>query len=180
MAPRDRRALIEKIPHSEMVYPDSFLHRIKYYFWYYYTPYHPTVRDSVIALSLIKNRGRQPFLLGSVAPHLSIEEFVAYLIENGYAYHRVAWEDDGEVVSLRLVNDFVFQYHVRVFEDREVRGHYEYTPECYPLWHLWDVGREDRREEFLALLGERVIPHSSGDQSDYQWEFLPLKRRLWE
>ena len=163
-----------------MVYPDAITHRIKYYFWYYYTPYHPTVRDSVIALSIVKNRGRQPFLLGTVAPHLSIEEFVAFLVENGYAYHRVAWEDDGEVVSLRRVKDFEFQYHLRIFEDREVRGHYEYTPECYPLWHLWDVGREDRREEFLALLGERIIPHTSDDQSDYQWEFLPLTRRLLE
>ncbi len=178
MAPHDRRALVEKLPQSRMVYPDSLLHRVKYYFWYYYTPYHPTVRDSVIALSLIKNRGRQPFLLGTIAPRLSIEEFVAFLVEHGFGYHRVAWEDDGEVVSLRRVQDFEFQYHLRIFEDREVRGHYEYTPECYPLWHLWDVGREDRREEFLSLLGKRIIPHTSDDRSDYQWEFLPLKRRL--
>lgn len=176
MAPHDRRALIEKLPQSEMVYPDSLLHRIKYYLWYYYTPYHPAVRDKVIALSLIKNRGRQPYLLGAIAPHLSIEEFVAILVKNGFAYHRVAWEDDGEVVSLRKVNDFVFQYHLRVFEDREVRGHYEYTPECYPLWHLWDVGREHRREEFLRVIGDHVIPHMDGDRADYQWELLGLIR----
>lgn len=180
MAPHDRRTLIEKLPASEMVYPDSFFHRIKYYLWYYYTPYHPVVRDTVISLSLIKNRGRQPFLLGKVAPHISIEEFVAYLIENGYGYHRVAWEDDGEVVSLRLVRDFERQYHVRIFEDREIRGHYEYTPECYPIAHLWDIGREERKEEFLQLVGDRIIPHKSDDRSDYEWEFLPRARRLWE
>src|SRR3989344_1276881 len=177
MAPHDRRALIEKLPHSEMVYPDSLVHRIKYYMWYYYTPYHPTVRDSVIALSIIKNRGRQPFLLGTIAPHLSIEEFVSFLVENSYAYHRVAWEDEGEVVSLRRVNDFEFQYHLRIFEDREIRGHYEYTPECYPISHLWDVGREDRRGYFLQLFGDRITPHKSYDRSDYQLEFLPLTRR---
>lgn len=176
MAPHNRRALIEKLPHSEMVYPDSLVHRIKYYFWYYYTPYHPTVRDGVIALSIIKNRGRQPFLLGKIAPHLSIEEFVSFLVENGYGYHRVAWEDEGEVVSLRKVNDFAFQYHLRIFEDGEVRGHYEYTPECYPLLHLWDVGREDRRQEFLELLEGKITPHTSDDRSDYQWEFLRLIR----
>ncbi len=176
MAPQDRRVLIEKLPESEMVYPDTLAHRIKYYFWYYYSPYHTTVRDSVIAWSLVKNRGRQPFVLGKIAPHFSLEQFVAYLVEKGFGYHRIAWEDDGEVVSLRRVQDFERQYHIRIFEDGEVRGHYEYTPECYPLLHLWDIGRESKREEFLELLGNAVTPHSSDDRSDYQWEFLSLIR----
>ena len=180
MGPHDRRTLIEKIPSSEMRYPDSLAHRIKYYLWYYYTPYHPKVRDSVIALSIMKNRGRQPFLLGTIAPHLSIEEFVSHLVKKGYAYHRVAWEDDGEVVSVRRVPNFERQYHIRVFEDREVRGHFEYTPECYPIAHLWDIGREDRREEFLQELGDALTPHTLDDQSDYQWGFLPRARRLFE
>lgn len=180
MASHNRRALIEKLPHSQMVYPESLTQRIKYYLWYFYTPYHPKVRDSVIALSLIKNRGRQPYLLGTIAPHLSVEEFVSHLMKKGYAYHRVAWEDDGEVVSVRKVPNFERQYHIRVFEDREVRGHFEYTPECYPIAHLWDVGREDRREEFFADLGETITPHKSADRSDYQWGFLPKTRRLFE
>lgn len=175
MSPRSlsHREWIKKLPQSQMVWPQELRHRIKYYFWRVYSPYHPMLRDSVIALSLIRNRGRQPFLLGRVAPHLSIEEFVSYLTQNGYAYHRVAWEDDGEIVSLRYVKNFSHQYHVRVFEDGEVRGHYEYTPECYPILHLWDVGREDRRENFLALVGERLIPHMDADRSDYRWGFLP-------
>ena len=156
------------------------MHRIKYYLWRFYSPYHPTVRDSVIALNVIKNYGRQPHLLGKVAPHLSVEDFISFLVEKGYAYHRVAWEDEGEVVSLRYVENFVYQYHVRVFEDREVRGHYEYTPECYPLLHLWDIGREHKRDEFLKLFGDRIIPHTSDDPSDYRWEFLPLTKHLWE
>ena len=180
MAPHSRRALIEKLPASQMVYPDALVHRIKYYLWYYYSPYHPTVRDSVIALNVVKNYGRQPYLLGAIAPHISIEDFVGFLVDNEYAYHRVAWEDEGEVVSLRHVKDFVFQYHVRVFSDRQVRGHYEYTPECYPLRHLFDVGLEDRREEFLRLFGERIIPDTSGDPSDFRWEFLPLRKLLWD
>ena len=156
-----------------MVYPEKLVHRIKYYFWRVYSPYHPTVRDSVISLSLIKNHGRQPYLLGKVAPHLSIEEFVEFLVEKGFAYHRVAWEDDGELVSLRHVENFIYQYHIRIFEDREVRGHYEYTPECYPILHLWDVGRQDRRKEFQELVGDRLTPHTSDDRSDYRWEFFP-------
>ena len=160
-----------------MVYPENIFHRAKYYFWLVYGPYHQIVRDGVIALSIIKNRGRQAFLLGTIAPHLSIEEFVSFLIEKGFAYHRVAWEDDGEIVSLRHVETFMHQYHVRIFEDREVRGHYEYTPECYPILHLWDVGREDRRKEFLELVGNKIIPHTDADRSDYEWGFLPGVRR---
>jgi len=178
--PRPNSALVKTLPPSEMVYPEALMHRIKYYLWRFYSPYHPTVRDSVIALNVIKNYGRQPNLLGKIAPHLSVEDFITFLVEKGYAYHRVAWEDEGEVVSLRYVENFVYQYHIRVFEDREVRGHYEYTPECYPLLHLWDIGREDKREEFLKLFGDRVIPHTSDDPSDYRWEFLPLTKRLWE
>ena len=182
MSPRTpaHQAWLETLPPSEMVYPDELTQRVKYYLWRIYSPYHPTVRDSVIALSLIRNRGRQPFLLGTVAPNLSIEEFVAHLTQNGYAYHRVAWEDDGEVVSLRRVDNFTHQYHVRVFENREVRGHYEYTPECYPILHLWDVGREDRREQFMAMIGDRLVPHTSDDPAYFQWEFLPATRHLWE
>jgi len=178
--PQTPREWVKTLPASEMVYPDTLTHRLKYYLWYYYSPYHPTVRDSVIALNVIKNYGRQPYILGTIAPHLTIEEFVSYLVEKGYAYHRVAWEDDGEVVSLRHVKNFIYQYHIRVFQDREVRGHYEYTPECYPLLHLFDVGFEDRREEFMALFGDRIIPHTSADQSDSRWEFLPLRRYLLE
>ena len=163
-----------------MVYPDDLTHRMKYYFWRFYTPYHPTIRDSITALHVVRNRGRQPFLLGKVATDYSIEELVSFLIKKGYAYHHVAWVDEGEVVSLRYVENFAYQYHIRIFEDGEVRGHYEYTPECYPLLHLLDIGREDRREEFLGLFDDRIIPHTSSDQSDYRWEFLPLTRYLWE
>ena len=180
MAPESRRALIEKIPHSRMIYPDSFAHRVKYYFWHFFGPYHPALRDSITYLNIVRNRGRQPFLLGTVAPQYSIEEFVTHLVDNGYAYHRIAWVDEGEVVSLRFVENFIYQYHIRVFEDREVRGHYEYTPECYPLLHTFDVGRENRREEFLKLFGRHVIPHTSADQSDYRWELPLLRGYLWD
>ncbi len=181
MRPRTpaHRQWLETLPQSQMIYPGEFAHRIKYYLWRVYSPYHHTVRDSVIALNLMKNRGRQPYLLGKIAPHLTVEQFVATLIEKGYAYHRVAWEDDGEVVSLRHVKNFIYQYHLRIFEDGEVRGHYEYTPECYPIAHLMDVGREDRREEFLKVLGDTITPGTSDDPPDYQWEVLPLTKRLW-
>ena len=161
-----------------MVYPEDLAYRIKYYFWRLYGPYHPTLRDSVTNWNIIKNRGRQPYLLGKIAPSYSIEEFVSHLVTHGYAYHRIAWIDDGEVVSLRYVENFIYQYHIRIFEDGEVRGHYEYTPECYPFLHLLSIGHEERREEFLRLFGDRIIPNTSDDPFDFQWEFLPLLEYL--
>lgn len=179
-SPRPKREWVQTLPSSEMVYPEAFKHRIKYYLWRVYGPYHPTVRDGVIALRLVKNHGRQPHLIGTIAPGHSVEDVAAHLVAQGYAFHRVAWEDSGEVVSLRRVENFTHQYHLRIFEDGEVRGHYEYTPECYPLLHLWDFGREERRDAFLKVLGEYVTPHTDADRSDYRWEFLPLARRLRE
>lgn len=173
------REWIQALPASEMVYPDTITHRIKYYFWRVYSPYHPTVRDSVTMLTFMRNRGRQPFLLGTIASHSTIEKFVAHLVGKGFAYHRVAWVDEGEVVSLRLVKNFIYQYHIRVFEDGEVRGHYEYTPECYPLLHILEIGHEDRREKFFGFFGDHVTPHTDADQSDYRLEFLPLRQYLW-
>jgi hypothetical protein len=58
-----------------------------------------------------------------------------------------------------LVEDFDWQYHLRIFHDREVRGHYEYTPESYPLRHLKKVNMQHRREEFLHILGGWIVPH---------------------
>lgn len=94
--------------------------------------------------------------MGTIAPHESITSVIEYLIEHGYANHFVAWKDEGEVVSLRYVENFKYQYHVRIFEDGEVRAHYEYTPECHPVHHYNAVGFEDRRDEFLSLLGDRI------------------------
>jgi hypothetical protein len=178
--PRHTKEWVRTLPESEMVYPSAISHRIKYYLWRVYGPYHPTVRDALISLRMAKNHGRQPYLLGTIKKGYSIEQFVAKAVEQGFAYHRVAWEDAGEVVSLRLVNDFVYQYHLRVFEEGEVRGHYEYTPECYPILHLWDVGREHKREEFMRMFGEYITPYTDADHSDYKWEFLPLVKRLRE
>ena len=145
------------LPSSEMVYPESFGNRLKYFFWRFYTPYHPFFRDALVALSLVAHTGRQNFLLGKVAPRQSIEEFVSFLVEHGYGNHFIALVDEGELISLRYVKDFVYQYHLRIFEDGEVRGHYEYTPECYPISHVRGVNMEDRRDEFLSLLGNRII-----------------------
>ena len=150
-------AWVQELPYSGMVYPDSLSGKIKYAFWRVYTPYHPFFRDLAVALGLVRYYGRQDWLIGTIAPNLSIQEFVSYLLERGYGNHFVALKDDGELVSLRHTDSFAYQYHLRVFEDREVRAHYECTPECHPIIHMRDDQMEPRREYFLSVLKDTVI-----------------------
>ena len=147
-----------------MVFPRQFSRQLKYIVWRVYTPLHPYMRNLALTLKVVTRDKkierwghRQQFLLGQIAPSESVESVVRHLTTKGFGNHFVAWEDDGEVVSLRYSDDFATQYHVRVFEDGEVRAHYEYTPECYPIKHYYQMGCfEPRREFFLELLGNKI------------------------
>lgn len=145
-----------------MVFPDALGDRLKYIVWRFYTPFHPLVRDTWTALGIYNQvdnypQGRQPYVLGTLAPGQTIQEFVTYMITKGFGNHFIAWKDRGQVVSLRYVDSFKYQYHLRIFEDGEVRGHYEFTPECHPILHMRDDNIEPRREEFLKFIGDRII-----------------------
>lgn len=154
---------IRDLPRSKMRYPTRLRDRAKYVFWRTYTPFHPLLRGTARVFGLDTEsfveteEGRQNFPLGHIAPGVSLKEFVEHLVDNGFANHFVAWKDDGELVSLRRVENFTHQYHIRIFTDGEVRGHYEFTPECYPFLHLKARGQERRTEEFRALFGNRVV-----------------------
>lgn len=150
-------AWIKTLPTSRITYPTSFVDRLKYHFWSLYTPYHSLLRDTLLKLRVIKHKGRHDFIVGRISPDISTRQFVSFLVEQGYGNHFISWKDDGELLSLRYVEDFTRQYHIRVFEDGEVRGHYEYTPESHPFWHLKEVGFEDRQNIFLNLLGNMVV-----------------------
>lgn len=146
-----------------MVYPSAPHDQLKYWFWRIYTPLHPLVRIVTYRLGVgkflirsiapeAKGEGRQDFLLGTLNPECSVEEFVSFLISKGFGNHFIAWKDTDELVSLRKTVDFKFQYHIRIFRDGEVRCHYEYTPEYRPVRHLIRIGFEDRSQEFRALM----------------------------
>ncbi len=141
-----------------MVYPQSLLNRTKYIFWRALTPLYPYVRDIFTELGVIPHSGRQPFLLGSIAENISLEGFIRELVKKGYGNHFIAWRDSDELVGLRITDGFKHQYHLRVFADGAVHGHYEYTPEAYPLFHLGEIGFEKRNDVFLRQLGPLIIP----------------------
>ncbi len=153
-----QREWIRDIPHARPKFPNHPIDLIKYYFWRVITPFHPHVRDLLLYMQLLRHEGRQNYLLGRLAPGESVEGFIEYLLEKGYGNHFIAWQDDDQLASLRYTPDFKYQYHIRIFKDGEVRGHFEYTPECHMVWHMQEVGMESRREEFLKLFGNRVIP----------------------
>jgi hypothetical protein len=146
------------LPFSHPAFPQALVDQIKYLFWRLYTPLHPYARDTLLALGILEHSGRQPFLIGVVAPEFSIEDTVAHLVERGFGNHFIAWKDEGEVVSLRRPDGFARQYHIRIFNDGQIRGHYEYTPECRPILHFKAIDQQDRRQEFLELLGEKIRP----------------------
>jgi hypothetical protein len=157
----DGLAMKNRLPDSVLPYPDGLWNRIKYVFWRAITPGYLFGLNLLIKLHILHHEGRQLFVVGKLAPGKNAEDFLEYLHSRGFFNHFIAWKDDNQIVSVRKLEDFKRQYHLRVFSDGEVRGHYEYTPEAHPAWHLKEVGFEQRREEFLEFVGDWVVPSQS-------------------
>jgi hypothetical protein len=161
----DETALRSQIPDSVLPYPSGIYNQSKYVFWRLIYPFHNVGRDALLDFKIIHHHGRQNFVLGRIAPGRTIEGFLSYLEGQEFGNHFIAWRDDQEVVSVRRLVNFERQYHLRIFRDGEVRGHYEYTPECHPRWHLKEIGQEARTEDFLNFLGDWVVPAASDSAS---------------
>jgi hypothetical protein len=54
------------------------------------------------------------------------------------------------------LTDFEDQYHLRVYKDGEICGHFEFTPEAHPIEHMEEVGEKNANADFLKFLGEFV------------------------
>ena len=147
----------DRIPDSALPFPNGFSNRIKYYFWKVISPGYEWGRDVLLRLGFIHHEGRQNFVIGKMAPGVTLDGFLAYIRTQQFGNHFVAWTDEDQVISLRRLDGFERQYHLRVFSDGEVRGHYEYTPEYKPKWHLQEVGFEARLDEFKRFLGDWVV-----------------------
>lgn len=111
-------------------------------------PVFPTIQKFTIRIGIFTPPPRQRYVIGFLS--VSIEEAVVHLSEMDFHHHCIAWPDPGQVASMRrLCNDRRgMQYHIRIFEDGEVRGHYERTPEDHPLKHLLKKDFEDRTDHF--------------------------------
>jgi hypothetical protein len=101
---------------------------------------------------------RQDFLIGSFNAELKVSDLETHLISQEYHLGVLSWKDPGEILNLRKLDGKLYQYHIRVFDDGEVRAHYEYSSESRPLQHVLESHFEPRHEYFQELLGEYLIP----------------------
>ncbi|MBS3903346.1 MAG: hypothetical protein KGZ30_03180 [Anaplasmataceae bacterium] len=143
---------------KELSIPTALLYRAKYYLWVVITPFHNPVRDILAFfgfinhVGMIDGKGRQRFLLGKLSSDRTPEDFFSYLATRGFEHHFPAWVDPEEEFGMRFRESFVFQYHIRLYKDGEIRGHYEYTPEAHPFAHLKEMDIEARRHKFMEFL----------------------------
>ncbi len=125
---------------------------LKKIFWTLSLPFFPHLRNLWRKFGYAPYPARQEFHFGWLDPNLKVENFKNFLLTKGFKKNWLAWIDEGEILSLRLKENFKYQYHLRLFKDREIRGHHELTPEYSPLGHLRDVETTSGEEYFKPLL----------------------------
>ncbi len=131
--------------------------KFKQRFWKGIYPHFTTMQKFFLKMGF-HQKGRQKYHIGWLAPGKTLEEMKRYLHEKwGFGNHFVAWTDDGQVLSWRKLADFQDQYHLRVYKDGEICGHFEFTPEAHPIDHFIEKGEIEKKEDFLNFLGEYVV-----------------------
>lgn len=120
-------------------------------------PFLMPLRDVAIRLGIIKHSGRQRFPVGFIARNVTKENVQQRLASLAFEGESCAWVDDGQLLSMRRrENDF--QYHIRLFDDGEVRAHYELAVDCHPLSHLIEKVFEPRTKEVRKFFGDLLEP----------------------
>ena len=116
------------------------------------------VRSALFRAGIIwHKKGRQKYHIGWLAPGKTLEGLKRHLHDKwGFGNHFIAWVDQDQVLSWRKLTDFEDQYHLRVYKDGEICGHYEFTPEAHPLEHIEEKGERDATSDFLKFLGNFV------------------------
>lgn len=95
---------------------------------------------------------RQDFLIGHLSPQKTAEDFKNHLMQNDFEHAIISLKDPGEILAMRKKEGKKFQYHIRLFNDNEIRGHYEYAPEAHPVIHCFNVCQEAKEEYFKEIL----------------------------
>lgn len=132
--------------------PVTFWERIKQFLWKLIDPIFPTVRDALVFLGVISHEQRQDYIYGNLKTGITLFDVHQYLEQQGFSNDYVSWIDPGETLNMRKLTDVVYQYHVRLFEDGEVRAHHEYTPESHPWKHLFERGMTPGETYLRTLL----------------------------
>lgn len=127
--------------------------------WRHIYPIFPWMQKHLLKWHLMwHEKGRQPYHIGWLTPGKTLQQLEKHLHDEwGFGNHFVAWEDSGQVLSWRKLESFEKQYHLRVFKDGEIRGHYEWTPEDKPVGHFAEMGEEARIDDFKKFLGNYIV-----------------------
>ncbi|KKT01194.1 MAG: hypothetical protein UW07_C0051G0003 [Candidatus Nomurabacteria bacterium GW2011_GWF2_43_8] len=134
------------------------LDKIKQKIWRLLYNSFPTFQKVFLKWHLIfHDKGRQRYHIGWLAPGKTLEGLKRHLHDKwGFGNHFIAWADRSQVLSWRKLANFRDQYHLRVFSDGEIRGHFEFTPEAHPIEHLEEKGEREANADFLKFLGDFV------------------------
>jgi hypothetical protein len=135
----------------------SPIKKAKQAFWRALYPVFPYVEHFFVP---VHQKKRQRFHIGWLAPGKTLAEMMHHLSTHyGFGNHFVAWEDPSQVLSWRKLIGFDYQYHLRVFSDGEIRGHFERTPESAPIDHFFEKGEKAKNADFRNFLGEFLSIH---------------------
>ncbi|MFA5936794.1 MAG: hypothetical protein WC822_02855 [Candidatus Paceibacterota bacterium] len=137
----------------------TFFDRIKQKMWDFIYTFFLPVRKFLLSKGIIWHRkGRQKYHIGWLAPGKTLEELKLHLHTKwGFGNHFIAWIDENQVLSWRKLTDFEDQYHLRIYKDGEICGHFEFTPEAHPLEHMEEKGEMNKKEDFLKFLDGFVV-----------------------
>jgi len=133
--------------------------KIKKTLWHEIYRFFPWLQSHLLKWHIIWHRaGRQQYHVGWMAPGKTLQDLEKHLHDKwGFGNHFIAWPDQEQVLSWRKLETFDYQYHLRVFSDGEIRGHYEYTPESKPVSHFEEKGEQERLIEFKKFLGDYMV-----------------------
>ncbi len=136
--------------------PITFFERLKSLLWHLFEPLFPTTRDTLMFLGFMRHDDRQRFSLGWLKQEVTDRQVRAALRAAGFSDDYLAWIDPDETLNMRKLVDQVYQYHVRVFNDGEVRGHREFSTESHPMKHVFERGMTPGTEYLTPLLARLI------------------------
>ncbi len=125
-------------------------------FWKLTHRCYPSLRDFLLLARIIKHDGRQEYPIGFLKNGFDRKNVREILENHGFEPAVCAWIDDAEILSMRK-EDGKHQYHVRLFSDNELRGHYEYSPEGNLWGHLKGHVFKPADEHFREILKEVLV-----------------------
>ncbi len=137
----------------------TFFDKIKQKTWHFLYRFFPSFQKIFLQWGVIHHgKQRQRYHIGWLAPGTTLKDLKEHLNTRwGFGNHFVAWTDNEQVLSWRKLVSFQEQYHLRVFKDGEICGHFEFTPEAHPIEHLEEEGEREANQDFYNFLGEFVV-----------------------